>query len=100
MPEKPSCLRFPLHGHMRRRQRGPDSGAREKIISAAQNCAAIVPSALPFLDYRAALLAGDAQRRRSAFGKTKGLLLLALVVLIVMLILSDRGFLGIQIGRG
>jgi hypothetical protein len=56
-------------------------------------------SVIPFLNYCAALLVGDALWRRAAFAKAKAMLLLALVVIIVLRILSDEGFMRIQIGR-
>jgi hypothetical protein len=59
----------------------------------------VAGSVIPFLDYCAALLASDAPRRRSAFARAKAMLLLALVVIIILRILSDEGFMRIQIGR-
>ena len=54
-------------------------------------------SLIPFQDCRSALLAGDAPRRRAAFSRCKAMLMLGLVI--VLRILSDDGFLSIQIGR-
>jgi hypothetical protein len=56
-------------------------------------------SLIPFLDCRSALLAGDAQRRRAAFSRCKAMLMLGLVIVIVLRILSEDGFMKIQIGR-
>jgi hypothetical protein len=56
-------------------------------------------SLIPFLDCRSALLAGDAPRRRAAFSRCKAMLMLGLVIVIVLRILSDDGFLNIQLGR-
>jgi hypothetical protein len=56
-------------------------------------------SLIPFLDCRSALLVGDAPRRRAAFSRCKAMLMLGLVIVIVLRILSDDGFLNIQLGR-